>query len=285
MTSTTTVQNDIDSSTKDKHSNNDDGISNLTESFAALMPQQLIDKYETRFYNNCKQSNLYKPSGMVIPKLPMYHPYHPFRNTIGDDDILQAPLAVILPNTDLVPQPLLKLIANTNTKNKIIPYFIVQTLPYKPVTEIICRYQYALFPNATSEMSGHESIWAQSYIYNAANKEKEEIIKQIEPTQIKIYESDKTKDKSPTILCGNSMKLDTVDNLIGKGIWSLVLGSNSGTLNEEDGMFTEISHVFVGYTYFLKDDDAYTQFLSLMKDKKTLNDVLECIIPELIMDT
>ena len=126
--------------------------------------------------------------------------------------------------------------------------------------------------------------------YDAANEENEEIMKQIEPTQIKIYESDKTKDKSPTILCGNSMKLDTVNNLLGKGIWSLVLGSNSGTLNEEeeeeeDGMFTEISHVFVGYTYFLKDDDAYTQFLSLMKDKKTLNDVLECIIPELMMDT
>ena len=39
--------------------------------------------------------------------------YHPFRNTLGDDDILQVPLAVILPNTDLIPQPLLKLIANT----------------------------------------------------------------------------------------------------------------------------------------------------------------------------
>jgi len=280
MTSTTTIQNDIDSKTKDT---NDDDISNLTESFATLMPQQLIDKYETRFYN-CQQSDLYKPSGMVIPKLPMYHPYHPFRNIIGDDDILQVPLAVILPNTDLVPQPLLKLIANTNTNNKIIPYFIVQTLPYKPDTQVICRYQYALFPNATSEMSGYESIWAQSFIYKDKN---EEIMKQIEPTQIKIYESNKNQDISPTILCGNSMKIDTVNNLIGKGIWSLVLGSNSGTLNEEeeDGMFNEISHAFVGYTYFLKDDDAYTQFLSLMKDKKTLNDVLECIIPEFIMDT
>ena len=292
MTSTTSVQNDIDSKTKDSNNNNDDDdISNLTKSFAALMPQQLIDKYETRFYNNCQQSALYKPSGMVIPKLPMYHPYHPFRNTLGDDDILQVPLAVILPNTDLIPQPLLKLIANTN--NKIIPYFIVQTLPYKSDTEVICRYQYALFPNATSEMSGHESIWAQSYIYNAANKDKEEIMKQIEPTQIKIYESNKNQDISPTILCGNSMKLDIVNNLIGKGIWSLVLGSNLGTLNEEeeeeeedDGMFNEISHVFVGYTYFLQDnDDAYTQFLSSMKDNETLNDVLEYIIPEFIMDT
>ena len=56
------------------------------------------------------------------------------------------------------------------------------------------------------------------------------------------------------------MKLDAVNNLIGKGIWSLVLGSNApGKLNgEEDGMFTEISHVFVGYTYFLQDDDAYS---------------------------
>jgi len=51
------------------------------------------------------------------------------------------------------------------------------------------------------------------------------------------------------------MKLDTVNTLIGKGIWSLVLGSNSGTLNEvdDDGML-EISHAFVGYTYFLQDD-------------------------------
>ena len=82
------------------------------------------------------------------------------------------------------------------------------------------------------------------------------------------------------------MEIDTVQNLVGKGIWSLVLGSNSGTFNEEDGMFTEISHVFVGYTYFLQDnDDVYTQFLSLIKDKKTLNDILECIIPELMMDT
>ena len=181
MTSATSVQSDIYSETKDRHGNDDEDISSLTESFAALMPQQLIDKYETRFYN-CEQSDLYKPSGMVIPKLPMYHPYHPFRNTIEDDDILQVPLAIILPNIDLVPQPLLKLIANTNVK--ITPYFIVQTLPYKPDTQVICRYQYALFPNATSEMSGHESIWAQSYIYNAASKDKVEIMKQIEPTQI-----------------------------------------------------------------------------------------------------
>jgi len=74
--------------------------------------------------------------------------------------------------------------------------------------------------------------------------------------------------------------------LIGKGIWSLVLGSNSGTLNGEDGMFIETSHIFVGYTYFLQDDDdAYTQFLSLIKDKKALNNVLECMIPKFIMDT
>jgi len=51
------------------------------------------------------------------------------------------------------------------------------------------------------------------------------------------------------------MKLDTVNTLIGKGIWSLVLGSNSGTLNgEEHGMFTEICHAFVRYTYFLQND-------------------------------
>ena len=124
MTSTTSVQNEIDSKTED--TNNTNGISNLTEFFTALMPQQLIDKYETRFYNNCQQSELYKPSGMVIPKLPMYHPYHPFRNTIGDDDILQVPLAAILPDTNLVPQPLLKLIANTNTNNKIISMLLAK---------------------------------------------------------------------------------------------------------------------------------------------------------------
>ena len=60
MTSTTSVQNDIESKTKETNNSNDDeDISNLTESFAALMPQQLIDKYETRFYNNCQQSELY----------------------------------------------------------------------------------------------------------------------------------------------------------------------------------------------------------------------------------
>ena len=97
------------------------------EACVALRKQR-HDKYETRFYN-CEQSALYKPSGMVIPKLPMYHPYHPFRNTIEDDDILQVPLAVILPNTDLVPQPLLKLIANTNTNNQSRSTLVAYTIP------------------------------------------------------------------------------------------------------------------------------------------------------------
>ena len=51
---------------------------------------------------------------------------------------------------------------------------------------------------------GHKEL----HIYDAANKDKEEIMKQSEPTQIKIYQSAKTKDKPPTILCGDSMKLE-----------------------------------------------------------------------------
>ena len=71
------------------------------------------------------------------------------------------------------------------------------------------------------------------------------------------------------------------------------MGSNAGTLNEEEEEEEEkmmeclqrYLMFIIGYTYFLQDDDAYNQFLSLMKDKKALNDVLECIIPEFIMDT
>lgn len=250
----------------------DDALSDLIESFA-LMPQ-IIDKYETRFLG-VQQSELYKPAGMVIPKLPMYHPYHPFKYTNNGDDILQVPLAIILPNTDMVPLPLLEHVTKSGIDPPLTPYFIAQTLPYSPETEVICRYQYALFQEAECEMKGNQSIWTQSIIY-----EKKNMIAQLPATQIKIYESEKNK-VSHTILCGDSMKLDTLDNLRGKGIWSLVLGSHSGAVGD-DGLFTEISQAFIGFTYFIPDNDAYKDFLSLVRDK-TPKEVL-VNIPALIDD-
>jgi len=260
------------SSSSKEHDENDDAdddtLSDLIEIFA-LMPH-IIDKYETRFFG-AQQSELYKPAGIVIPKLPMYHPYHPFKNVTNGDDILQVPLAIVLSNTDLVPLPLLELITKCNTKAYITPYLIAQTLPYDPETEVICRYQYALFQEAKSEMKGHQSIWAQSIIYEKNNE-----FAQLPATQIKIYESEKNKESpTPTILCGNSMKLDTVENLRGKGMWSLVLGSHSGTVGD-DGLLTEISQAFVGFTYFIPDDDSYKDFLCLLRNKSP-REALECI--------
>ena len=247
---------------------NSSSETDVIQSFSTI--PQIMEKYETKFCG-VDQSELYKPAGMVLPKLPMYHPYHPFKNVKGDD-ILQVPLAMILPNTDLVPPPLLKHIANIDVEG-ITPYFVAQTLPYDPETEVICRYQYALFPDAKSEMKGHDSIHSQSFIYDEQDTEEVTVVP---ATQIKIYESDKTKELSPTILCGNSMKLDNVERILQKnGMWSLVLGSESGTLGD-DGLFNEISQAFVGFTYFLPDDDAYQQFLSLVRDKSP-TEVLECV--------
>ena len=41
-------------------------------------------------------------------------------------------------------------------------------------------------------------------------------MKQIEPTQIKIYTKVTRKETKHQLLCGNSMKLDTVNNLNGR---------------------------------------------------------------------
>lgn len=229
----------------------------------ALIPQ-IIDKYETRFWG-VQQSELYKPTGMIIPRLPIFHPYHPFKNVThdlvdGDDLMLQVPLAIALPNTELVPHPLLEIISEKNIDGIITPYFIGQTLPYDPDTEVICRYQYCLFQDATSEMMGHQSIWAQSVIY----VQDRELVR-IPPTAIKIYESEKNT-LSPTILCGNSMKLEQVQHLRGKGIWSLVLGSQIDTV-DHTGLLKDISQAFVGFTYFIPDGDAYNDFLRSMKNK------------------
>lgn len=248
----------------------DKEVSNLIESFA-LMPQ-LMDKYESRFFG-VNQSDLYRPAGMVVPKLPMYHPYHPFRRTNDIDDILQVPLAMILPNNDLAPQSLLDLITIGNIKVPVTPYFIAQTLPYQPETEVICRYQYGLFPEAKGEMKGNQAIWAQSFLYGKDND-----VSQIPPTQIKIYES-KKNEVSPTILCGNSMALDKVQNLRGTGLWSLVLGSYTGTLDDESQLFTEVSHAFLGFTYFIQDDDRYNNFLCSIRNKQP-KDIMDIITNE-----
>jgi hypothetical protein len=221
---------------------------------STLMPQ-IIDGYETRFCG-VLQSDLYKPTGMIMPKLPIYHPYHPFKN---GDCILQVPLAIVLPNTDLVPRQVLELIANKSIA-PVTPYFIAQTLPYESETEVMCRYQYALFPKAKCEMIGHESMWAQSIIF-----ERDKEIACIPATAVKIYESDKNAF-SPTILCGNFMKLDTVVNLSEKRICSLVVGSHSSEL-DDDGILSEISNAFVGFTYFIPDDNAYNEFILFIRNK------------------
>jgi hypothetical protein len=237
----------------------------LVESFT-LMPQ-IMEKYESRFLE-VQQSELHKPAGMVIPKLPMYHPYHPFRKTTRDD-ILQVPLAMILPNTELVPRKLMDYVKQNNIKIPIVPYCLAQTLPYEDDTEVIPRYQYAFFPDAEGEMKGFEAIYAQSIIY-----EKDTVFARFMPTQIKIYES-KKNELSPTILCGDSkmvlqsaeeanQNLCTVENLRGKCLWSLVLGSYTETLT--DGILTEVSRAFLGCTYFIPDG-KYMDFLEMIRDK------------------
>ena len=115
----------------------DDDVSSFT-----IIPQ-LFDSYTTKFFN-ATQSELLKPAGMVIPKLPMYHLYHPFKKTVNDG-ILQVPVAMILPDTALVPKPLMDIISAINVDVPIVPFFLAQTLPYQDDTEVIPRYQYALF--------------------------------------------------------------------------------------------------------------------------------------------
>mmetsp|Transcript_25699 Transcript_25699/g.53676 ORF Transcript_25699/g.53676 Transcript_25699/m.53676 type:complete len:298 (-) Transcript_25699:190-1083(-) len=270
--------------------NDDAVVSDLIDSFAKIMPQ-VMDKYETRF-SNVEQSELYKPAGMILPKLPMYHPYHPFGNVTNGDDILQVPLAMILRDstTDcwgplLQPPPQLREQCK-QFDGGITFYFIAQTLPYNPETSVICRYQYSLFPKAESEMNGHESIWAQSFVYEKNSYEESCYPRVFPATQIKIYESDKRKDVSPTILCGDSMELDTVENLKGRALWSLVLGSRTGdvsvTGDDDDnnyGMFTDVSHAFLGLTYFIPDDDgAYQNFIRSIRDKSP-GEILTRVVP------
>ena len=336
--------------------------SNSNSKFCFTIIPQVFDGYETRFGVGVQPSELYQPTGMVLPKLPMYHPYHPLNNNslIHKEDILQVPLAMIIsssaPNNNdkdaedcdhqppllVPPRKLLDLIAKRRSSssrrrnNNIIignnngnhgsspdSYFIiVQTLPYRPDTQVICRYQYALFPNAKSQMKGHESLWAQSIIYNHycntntnntnttntntnntssnnnnnINNDNELEVRCCFPvTSIKIYESDTEMDISPTILCGNTMAVDTVDNLCGKAIWSYVVGSSgscSGSSGpvvvdvDEDGFLLQqhVSHSYIGLTYFLPNIDgnntSYTNFIREIQDKSP-SDIIKWL-PSLI---
>lgn len=243
------------------------------ESSFHLIPQ-LIDKYETRCWR-VNQSNLYQPAGLTMPKLPVYHPYHPFRSVANDDELLQIPLAMQLKGVEdlgAIPRPLLDLLPDINVP--AIPFFLVQTLPYKNGTEVIARYQYALFPNAESSMQGFQSIWAQGILFD----EKDNNTIQLPVTSIKIYESNKD-EVSPTILCGDTMKLGLVEDWRGKGLWSLVVGSTSDDLNDTS-LFSIISHAFIGYTYFIEDEDRYNEFLVFIRDKSP-SDILSRI-PNLI---
>lgn len=243
-----------------------------------IIQSQLLDKYKTRFFNT-NPSELHYPAGMVIPKLPMYHPYHPFKRTFGDD-VLQVPLAMILPDLKLVPKSLLDIISTINVSIPIISYFVAQTLPYEDDTEVIPRYQYAIFQNAKGEMKGFESMYAQSIIYEGDN-----LFGEFLPTSIKVYESEKNT-VSPTILCGpTKLVLEndpestcTVDTLRGRYLWSLVLGSAEDKVI--DGFLENTSHAFVGCTYFIRGERGYQNFLNWMKHKspREVLDVLREVI-------
>jgi hypothetical protein len=307
----------------DDHKNDDRGeehrSSSSSNTFFTIIPQ-VLDGYKTRFGAGVHPSELYQPTGMVLPKLPMYHPYHPLNNCIAnaenEDVILQVPLAMILPSVDdlhplVPPQELLDFIAkrnrNMNISSSTIPttyYIIVQTLPYTPNTQILCRYQYALFPNAKCQMKGYESIWAQSIIYNHhsnsnnnnnnnmnnatddSNNTAER--RRYPPTSIKIYESNKDSPTiSPTILCGNSMVVDIVENLCGNAIWSYIVGSNTSCTSppivddDEDGFIVNnIDHTYIGLTYFLPHDE-YNNFIREIQDKQSPADIIYWI-PSLI---
>lgn len=95
-----------------------------------IIQSQLMDKYKTQFFN----------AGTVIPKLPMYHPYHLFKRTLGDD-VLEVPLAMILPDLELVPKPLLGIISTIKAHVPIISFFVAQTLPYEVDIKVIPKYQ------------------------------------------------------------------------------------------------------------------------------------------------
>ena len=59
----------------------DDGNNNNSSKFFTIIPQ-VIDGYETRFGVGVHPSELHQPTGMVLPKLPIYHPYHPLNDCI-----------------------------------------------------------------------------------------------------------------------------------------------------------------------------------------------------------
>ncbi len=241
------------------------------ETFVIL--PQIMEEYETRFWR-VEQSELYKSAGMIAPKLPLYHPYHPFTNETKGYDLPQVPLAMEFENyVDLAPRHITEIVSKIDP-TMVQTYLAVQSLPYMPGTPVIARYQYGLFPEGKSEMKGFESIWAQGIVYDHKGQE----ITKLSPTKIKINES--TKDNlSPTILCGNTMKLDVVENLRGRGIWSLVVGSENGEVRD-DGRFANICRVFVGYTHFLADDNEYNNFQQFLK-LKSPQELLDCI-PSLI---
>lgn len=290
------IDNDGTSSGIDDDDNNNN---NNNSKFFTIIPQ-VIDGYETRFGVGAHPSELYQPTGMVLPKLPIYHPYHPLNNCItnaeNEDVIFQVPLAMILPSFNdlhslVPPRELLDFIAKRNknvnytTSTPTTHYIIVQTLPYTPQTRIICRYQYAFFPQAKAQMKGKESIWTQSIIYNhhRDNDNDNNTAERIRypPTSIKIYESDKDSPNiSPTILCGNSMVLDTVENLCGNAIWSYVVGSTDTStsppiIDLNDGFLVNV-HSFIGLTYFLPNDE-YNNFIREIQDKPSPVDIINWI--------
>mmetsp|Transcript_17851 Transcript_17851/g.37286 ORF Transcript_17851/g.37286 Transcript_17851/m.37286 type:complete len:265 (+) Transcript_17851:83-877(+) len=243
-----------------------------TQETFAILPQ-IMEDYETRFWR-VEQSELYKPAGVIAPKLPLYHPYHPFTNVTNGYDLPQVPLATKFDNyTDVAPHHLLDMVSAINP-TEVQTFFVVQSLPYLPGIPVIARYQYGVFPDAKSEMKGFQSIWAQGIVFD----HKSEAISKLPPTKIKIYESTKN-ELSPTILCGNTMKLDVVENLKGRGVWSLVVSSENGEVGD-DGLFINKCRVFVGYTHFLEDDDEYNNVLEFLR-RKSPREFLGCI-PSLI---
>ena len=217
-----------------------------------LMPQ-LLGGYQTLFWG-VDQSDLYHPTGMVAPQYPLYHPYHPFLNVTKKDEIPQVPIAMPLLNYErMAPLALLKLLPEI--KSHIIPFFVVQSLPYGEQTSVIARYQYGLFPDGKRMMRGTQAIFAQGIVYEG-DKE----FARFPSTTITIHES-KKDEISPTVLSGNSMALSYAGELQGKGLWSLVLGSSTNALGS-NGLFSTVTQAYIGYTFFLGDRqyDAFIRF-------------------------
>ena len=200
-----------------------------------LIPQ-CLGGYQTLFWG-VDQSDLYYPTGMVAPQYPLYHPYHPFLNVTEKDEIPQVPIAMPLLNYErMAPLALLKLLPEI--KARIIPFFVVQTLPYGAQTPVIARYQYGLFPDGKRMMKGTRAIFAQGIVYEG-DKE----FARFPSTTITIHES-KKDEMSPTILSGNSMALSNAGELQGKGLWSLVLGSSTNALGS-NRLFSTVTQVYI----------------------------------------